>query len=123
MASEWESGDIVMDAEGNVAQRVDDFTIIGWYVLGWEDDLYKDSDLKFPLTRLVPVADPPVKGRADTCLYRITYNNGSVKYGPRRVLGPVVGHAKAGNSTWSKVPVKIERAVHPDFTDVTDEFL
>lgn len=123
MASEFENGDIVMDDEGNVAQRVDAFDVTGWYVLGWEDELYKDSDLKLPLTLMVPVAQPPAKGRADTSLYRITYNNDSVKYGPRRVLGPVVGHALAGNSSWSKRPVKIERAVEPQFTDVTDEFL
>lgn len=60
---------------------------------------------------------------ADPNLYRITYNDGSVKYGPRKVLGPVVGHALAGNSSWCKVPVKLEKVLMPEFEDCTEEFL
>ena len=59
----------------------------------------------------------------DPHLYKITYNNDSVKYGPRTVLGPVVGHALAGNSSWCKVPVKIERIVPAEWEDCTEEFL
>lgn len=61
---------------------------------------------------------------ADPNLYRITYNDGSVKYGPRKVLGPVVGHALAHNTCWHKRPSKIERIPIPaEWEDVTDEFL
>lgn len=119
---DYDDGELVIDASGNVAQK--GFSGNGgWWVLGWIAEEHPFDMLTQPIQRLGPVSAPPAKGRADTSLYRITYNNNSVKYGPRRVLGPVVGHAKAGNTYWSKVPVKIERAVAPQFTDVTDEFL
>jgi hypothetical protein len=60
---------------------------------------------------------------ADTNLYKITYDTEQVKYGPRRVLGPVVGHALGDNSSWCKRPVKIERAVEPVWEDCPEEFL
>jgi hypothetical protein len=61
---------------------------------------------------------------ADLSIYKITYNDGSVKYGPRKVLGPVVGHAKARNTYWHKRPAKIERLPMPTtWEDVTSEFL
>jgi hypothetical protein len=58
---------------------------------------------------------------ADTSLYRITYDTGLVKYGPRRVLGPVLGAMRG--AYWNKKPVKIERAIQPVFEDVTTEFI
>lgn len=59
---------------------------------------------------------------ADTRLFKITYDNGSVKYGPRRVLGPVIGAMKDG---WYKRPVKVEAiVVRPgEWDDVTSEFI
>lgn len=62
---------------------------------------------------------------ADTNLYRITYERGQVKYGPRRVLGPSVGHSNApGSQAWIKGKVvKVERIPLPDWEDVSEEFL
>lgn len=58
---------------------------------------------------------------ADTRLFRITYDTGFVKYGPRRVLGPVIGAMK---DNWYKRPVKIEAAPGDiAWTDVTSEFI
>lgn len=57
---------------------------------------------------------------ADKNLYRITYDNGSVKHGRRHILGCVLG---ARVVRWSKRPVKIERAPEPGWEDVTAEFL
>lgn len=57
---------------------------------------------------------------ADRNLYRITYDNGKVKLGTRRILGCVLGAMK---ENWYKSPVKIERAPEPVFEDVTEEFI
>jgi len=57
----------------------------------------------------------------DPYLYRITYDNGVIKHGHRRVLGPVLGAMRAGH--WYKKPVKIERAPEPAWEDVTTEFI
>lgn len=55
---------------------------------------------------------------ADPYLYRITYTNGKVKYGHRRVLGPVLGAWRAG---WGyRVLEKVERTSEPVWEDVTE---
>jgi hypothetical protein len=59
----------------------------------------------------------------DPYLYRITYNDDSVKHGRRNVLGPVVGHARNNNTHWHKRPAKIERVLDPEWEDVTALFL
>lgn len=112
---QWYPGDLVIDANENVAERAQEGD--GWYVLGWIDQAYPTSDLAEPLRRLVPVeADAP-------WLYRITYNDGSVKHGHARVLGPVLGHARARNTYWHKRPAKIERAPDPTWEDVTSQHI
>lgn len=58
---------------------------------------------------------------ADKSLYRITYDNGKVKHGTRRILGCVLGAMKSPD--WYRTPVKIERAPEPEWADVTEEFL
>lgn len=58
---------------------------------------------------------------SDPRLFRITYDNGTVKYGPRRVLGPVIGAHKVDH--WGKHPVKVEAIPQPEWQDVTAEFL
>lgn len=60
---------------------------------------------------------------ADGSIYRITYDNGSVKLGRRKVLGDVLGAFRSRNSRWQKYPVKIERAPQPVWEDVTREFI
>lgn len=58
---------------------------------------------------------------SDPNIYRITYSDGSVKYGNRKVLGSVAGTARI--SCYRK-PVKIERLILAAASeDVTDEFL
>jgi len=59
---------------------------------------------------------------ADKNIYRITYDDGSVKLGTRKVLGPVVGQAKKGHA-WYRKPLKIERVPEPEWQDVTADFL
>lgn len=62
---------------------------------------------------------------ADPYLYRITYQNGTVKYGHRKVLGPVLGWANGPHVAWRKgLPVKIERLPLPvEWEDITAEVL
>ncbi len=61
----------------------------------------------------------------DPYLYRITYANGTVKHGNRRVLGCVAGYAKVNGGGYRKGAVlSIERASEPvEWEDVTAEFI
>lgn len=58
---------------------------------------------------------------ADPYLYRMTYTDGKVKHGHRRVLGPVLA-AMRGDWGYNH-PVKIERAPEPEWEDVTGDFI
>lgn len=113
---EWKHGDIVQDANGNVAQRVAEGD--GWYVLGWWDQSYPTSDLELPLTRLVP---EPVRTGKRTYVYRITKEGGDVKVGPVQRLAGMLGVART--SLYRKL-TKIERVVlyDSDFEDITSEY-
>lgn len=57
----------------------------------------------------------------DPNLYQITYNTGETKIGRRSKLGPIL--AALRNDWGYKKPVKIERALEPEWEDVTTEFL
>lgn len=55
----------------------------------------------------------------DTSTYQITYDDGGVKHGNRRVLAAVVGSRGQGYRDIAK----IERAADITWTDVTSEFV
>lgn len=120
---DFDDGDVVIDASGNVAQK--GFTGNGgWWVLGWVDEEHPFDSLTQPVRRLVPAAEP-VKGRGDPHLYRITYANGSVKHGRRNVLGPAAGRTNTGAPNYRRGRiVKVERLPEPpEWVDVTSEFI
>lgn len=116
----WEDGAIVIDANGNIAQK--QYGGGGWFVLGWYDQAYDESDLRAPLRRLVPVDETSIH------VYRITRHGFGKErtIGSRRQLGATVGYFKTlperarANGMFR---LKIERAVAVAFEDVTDEFL
>lgn len=111
----YDDGEVVIDANDQVWQR--SFTgNCGWYGLGLIDEEYPDSSPARPLRRMIP-ADPDAPD-----VFRITYSDGSVKHGNRKVLGAVLGQLKNG-LPWYKKPVKIEQIPSAAAVDVTSEFI
>lgn len=120
---DWGPGDIVIDGSGNVAQK--SLTGDCWFVLGWIDQGWSYSDLDQPVRKLVPAEYPEAKGGADPFLYRLSYANGSVKHGSRRVMSNAVSRTNSGAPNYQRGQVvKVEReAVPAVWEDVTDRFL
>lgn len=61
----------------------------------------------------------------DKRLFRVTYQDDSVKHVDRRVLGQIVGatgRKLRAPHNWYKSPVKVEAVPEPAWEDVTAEF-
>jgi hypothetical protein len=121
---DWDEGDLVIDASGNVAQK--GFTGTGWWmVLGWMPEEYPYESLTQPLRKLVPAVYPERAGGGDPFLYKLTYENGSVKHGTRRVMANAVSRTNTGGPNYRRgLVVKVEReAVPAVWEDVTSLFI
>ena len=116
---DFDQGDVVMDDEGVVFERGYGDVNPSWWGFGSEWPT-PDGDMLRPLRKMVAVGDP-VSPTGDPMLYRITYDNGKVKHGHRRVLGPVLGAMRANYGY--RRQVKIEQAPEPSWVDATEEFL
>lgn len=122
---DWDEGDIVIDGSGNVAQKGRSGEG-GWWVLGWVDEEHPFDMLTQPVRKLVPAVYPyEQEGSADPFLYKLTYANGSVKHGSRRVMANAVSRTNSGAPNYRRGQVvKVEReAVPAVWEDVTSLFI
>lgn len=107
---------ILVDCDGDVWREEYDFDL--WYCLTARD--IEPASLSTIQLEFSPVTFyAALASQKDTSTYQITYDDGGVKHGNRRVLAAVVGSRSQGYREIAKV----ERAADVKWTDVTSEFV